>query len=91
MRAANWSQRQPGTNWGNSGGNYDATVVATLNSGSIGRHSWNLTTLVQGWYAGTTVDNGILIGSPDTGTTAVTYDSREGAMPPRLLIHLHPA
>jgi hypothetical protein len=83
---ANWSQRAPGTNWSSSGGDYNTTVVATLNTGSIGQHSWDLTTLVQGWQSGSIVNNGIIIGSPDTGTTTITYDSREGATPPRLLI-----
>ena len=88
--AANWNERSPGTNWSTAGGSFNTTPVATLNTGAVGQHSWDLTTLVQSWFAGTTANNGILLGSQDLGTTTITYDSSEGATPPRLDINYVP-
>ena len=84
--AANWNERQTGTNWGTAGGSFDPTVVATLNTGSTGQHTWDLTSLVQEWNAGSKVNNGIIIGSSDNGGATITYDSREGITPPVLEI-----
>ncbi|MEZ6035156.1 MAG: DUF2341 domain-containing protein [Planctomycetaceae bacterium] len=81
---ASWTQRQTGTNWTTAGGTYDPTVVATLNTGATGQHNWDITSLVTAWQSGEKVNNGIIIGSPDTGTTTIVYDSREGTTPPVL-------
>jgi len=65
---------------------YDTTAVDTLTTAAIGEHSWDLTTLVQAWYNGSKVNNGVLIASTETGTTTVTYDSSEGTTAPLLII-----
>ncbi|MCA9145020.1 MAG: DUF4347 domain-containing protein, partial [Planctomycetales bacterium] len=84
--AANWNQRLVGTNWSTAGGTVNSTVVATLNTAAIGQHNWNVTSLVQDWFAGTAANNGLLIASPDTGGETVTYDSREGTVAPQLVV-----
>ncbi len=85
--AANWTNRLPGTVWTSGpGGTFDPTVLATLNTAAIGQHNWDLTSLVQAWHTGSTANYGIILGSPDTGTTTVSYDSSEGATAPRLAI-----
>ncbi|MBC8356264.1 MAG: DUF4347 domain-containing protein, partial [Planctomycetes bacterium] len=84
LDAANWNERLTATNWTSAGGDFDPTAVATLNTGAIGQHSWVITGLVQDWYTGAKANNGIIIGSPNTGSDTVTYDSSEGATPPRL-------
>ncbi|MGE3817834.1 MAG: DUF4347 domain-containing protein, partial [Isosphaeraceae bacterium] len=83
---ANWNQRLAGTAWTTLGGTFNATAVATLNTALTGQHAWNVTSLAQAWIAGTKVNNGLLLASPDSGTSTVTYDSREGAIPPVLAI-----
>ncbi len=84
--AASWDARQPSVAWSTPGGTYDPTIIATLNTSLIGQHSWDITSLVTAWYGGSTVNNGIIIGSPDGGGDVVTYDSSEGATPPTLVI-----
>jgi hypothetical protein len=84
--AANWAERQSGVNWSTAGGDYDNNVVATLNTGSIGQHTWDLTSLVADWYSGDSSNFGVLIGSPSIGITTVTYDSSEGISVPQLLV-----
>ena len=84
--AASWDARQPFVAWSTPGGTYDPTIIATLNTSLIGQHSWDITSLVTAWYGGSTVNNGIIIGSPDGGGDVVTYDSSEGATPPTLVI-----
>ncbi len=83
---ASWNERQTGTAWSTSGGTYDPALVATLNTGSIGQHSWDITALAAAWNDGSKVNNGIIIGSPDSGNETVTYDSSEGSTPPELVI-----
>ncbi len=82
----NWNQRTTGTDWSTAGGSYDARAVATLRSGSVGQHRWNITRLVQDWLSGTATNYGLILGSSDNGSSTVTYSSREGATPPMLAI-----
>ncbi len=89
--AANWNERQTGINWSTAGGEFTSTAVATLTTGSTGQHRWDLTSLVQAWYGGSKVNNGVIVGSPNTGTTKITYDSKEGAIPPELEVFYIPA
>ncbi len=88
---ANWNLRQTGTNWTTAGGTFDATAVATLNTGSAGQHTWNVTSLVQSWFNGTKINNGLMVASPPrAGNLTVTYDSREGTAAPVLEIDYTP-
>ncbi len=84
--AANWNERLTGTNWASNGGSYDPTIVATLNTAATGQHTWDITSLVEAWFTGSKINNGIIIGSPDGGSSAVSYDSREGSTPPVLVV-----
>jgi hypothetical protein len=84
--AASWIERSTGNNWTTAGGTHGATAAATLNTGAVGQHSWNVTALVQAWINGTKTNNGMLIGSSDGGGGTVTYSSREGATAPQLVI-----
>jgi len=87
--AANWTERATGTPWATAGGTFDPTPVASINTNTVGQHSWDITTLVQGWVNGSKVNNGLMIGSPDGGgNRTVTYDSREtvGGTAPVLVI-----
>ncbi|MEL7498301.1 MAG: Ig-like domain-containing protein [Planctomycetota bacterium] len=74
---ANWNDRSTTNGWSSAGGDFDTTLVAGLNTGSTGLHSWDVTSLVQDWVDGIKTNNGILIGSPDIGSATFTYDSRE--------------
>jgi uncharacterized repeat protein (TIGR01451 family) len=64
---ANWSQRQSGTNWTTAGGDSNASAEDTVAVAGNAAYTWNLASLVQGWMSGTFVNNGVLLGSPDTG------------------------
>ena len=81
---ANWNKRVVGTNWTTSGGDVDGTVLATLNTGATGIHTWDVISLFQSWHADAKANNGLMIASPNTGTTTIVYDSREGSIPPVL-------
>lgn len=83
---ASWNRRIPGIAWTSPGGDFQTTSIATLNSGTTGEHSWDITGLVQSWVTGSSVNSGLVLGSPDTGSESVTYDSREGTIAPALLI-----
>src|SRR5262245_15597272 len=87
--AASWNERETGTPWTAAGGTFDSTAVASINTNSVGQHSWDITSLVQAWVDGTKANNGVMIGSPDGGgNRTVTYDSREtvGGTAPVLVI-----
>ncbi len=85
--ASNWNERTPGINWTSTGGDFNGTAVANLNTNSTGQHSWNITALVQAWFTGSKINNGLMVASPDGGgNRTATYDSSEGATPPRLVI-----
>ncbi|MBL4834231.1 MAG: VCBS domain-containing protein [Pseudomonas sp.] len=51
-----------------------------------GQHDWNLTSLVQAWLDGTASNYGVMLGSPDTGSENIKYQSNETGNPPRLVI-----
>ena len=85
--AANWNQSAPGTNWTSAGGDFNATAVANLNTNTTGQHSWSITSLVQAWVNGSKTNYGLMVASPDGGgNRTATYDSSEGATPPKLVI-----
>lgn len=86
--AANWTENAAATNWATAGGSFNSTAVATLNTNATGQHSWDITSLVQGWVDGSRTNNGVLVASPDGGgNRTVTYDSREGTFAPQLVIN----
>src|SRR4029450_8157366 len=65
--AANWTERAAGTPGTAPGRTFDPTAVATINTGTVGQHSWDITSLVQAWVDGSKANNGVMIGSPDGG------------------------
>ncbi|MEM8499782.1 MAG: DNRLRE domain-containing protein [Pseudomonadota bacterium] len=84
--AANWIQARGGTGWTSSGGDYDATAVASATLIGAGVHSWDLTATVADWVNGSLQNEGVIIGSPQTGTDVFTFHSAEGSatLGPRL-------
>ncbi|MEM7128154.1 MAG: Ig-like domain-containing protein [Chloroflexota bacterium] len=74
---AHWDQRQEGVGWSTAGGDYDSTVIDTITPESVGTYTWTVTSAVEAWHAGTATNFGILIGSPDTGTTTYDFATRE--------------
>jgi len=85
----NWDDRMTGTAWASSGGDYDPTIIATSDTASLGIHSWDVTSLVQDWYSGATLNNGLILGA-EGGGDSVTYDSREGTIAPVLVVDYTP-
>ena len=79
-----WDDRENLAPW--NGGTYAATAIDTFNATGTGQHGWDITTLAQRWYDGSTTNNGLIIGSEDSGGDTYTYSSREGATPPELQI-----
>ncbi len=69
--AADWDYRYTPENsaseWSTPGGTVDSTVIASLTSSAAGLHFWDVTTLVQDWYSGAAVNNGLMLASPDGG------------------------
>ncbi|MHC4992674.1 MAG: DUF4347 domain-containing protein, partial [Planctomycetota bacterium] len=85
--SATWNESSSGTNWSTPGGAFDPTALDSITTDSTGQHRWDLTALVQDWVNGAEQNHGVLVGSHDTGgNRTVTYDSREGAVPPILEI-----
>ena len=89
--AADWDYRYTPENsssrWSSAGGTVDdSTIIASLETPDTGLHSWDVTTLVQDWFTGAAVNNGLMLASPDTGTETVEYDSRESANAPQLIL-----
>ena len=87
---ASWDDRQDGTSWSMTGGTVDPTIIDTVDTAATGLHNWDITSLVQAWYTGTSTNNGLMLASPDSGSTTVTYDSREGGVSPVLSINYTP-
>jgi len=90
--AANWDDRQDGVEWttsgggSNDGGTFDSTIHDTFNATTTGTHTWDISALVQDWVDGSKTNNGVILGSPDSGNETVIYDSSEGTTPPELVI-----
>ncbi|TWU49211.1 DUF4347 domain-containing protein [Rubripirellula reticaptiva] len=77
-----WDNRTNTATW--NGGTFDTTAVATFNATTTGQHAWNITTLVQEWVMGSTVNHGLILGSENTSGNSYTYSSSEGASAPQL-------
>jgi hypothetical protein len=58
-----WNNRQTGTAWTPSvGGTFKAAAISTTTvPATNGAYNWNLLSLVQTWFNGTSVNNGVLI------------------------------
>ncbi|TWU56569.1 Cadherin domain protein [Rubripirellula tenax] len=77
-----WDDRTSTNAW--NGGTFNSTAVATFDATTTGQHAWNVTSLVQSWITGSTVNNGVIIGSEAGGGNSYTYSSRDGGSPPEL-------
>ena len=63
---SNWNQRISGTNWTTAGGDYNATVEASVASSANGSTTtWNIQSLIQGWVSGTYPNYGLMIKRAD--------------------------
>jgi VCBS repeat-containing protein len=58
-----WNNRQTGTAWTPSvGGTFKPTAISTTTvPATNGAYNWNLLSMVQSWFNGTSVNNGVLI------------------------------
>ena len=66
--AASWKDRQSTTPWTTTGGDYDPTVIDTLNIGANGPYAWNVASLVQDWVDGTYTNFGFMLKvEPESG------------------------
>jgi hypothetical protein len=81
----------PGSLWSNPGGDVAAAASDSLTVTGPGDYVWNsagLASDVHGWTSQTFANYGwMLIGDETTTKTARAFSSREGATPPRLVIH----
>jgi Bacterial Ig domain/Disaggregatase related repeat len=61
--STSWNLRQTGTAWTPSvGGTFKPTAISsTTVPATNGAYNWNLLSLVQAWFSGTSVNNGVLI------------------------------
>ncbi len=68
---ATWNDRLTATPWGASGGDWDPHVIAQITiDNTVGWRSWNVTQLVDLWYRGRLVNNGMILNGPSTGSDA---------------------
>ena len=76
---SNWNQRAAGTNWTTAGGDYNATVEASAVSNTVASTvSWNILSLIQGWYNGTYSNYGLIIkGESESTYNQMTFATRE--------------
>jgi CSLREA domain-containing protein len=84
---ASWSEA--GVTWANqpAAGSLRASQSVGSSAGSV---TWDLTTLVVGWQAGTITNYGLLLRGPESGSGWFRYfSSREGIVPPRLVVSYH--
>ncbi|MEP3478069.1 MAG: DUF4347 domain-containing protein [Fuerstiella sp.] len=81
-----YDDRTSGVEWTDGGGTIDGTSLDTFAATTTGNHVWDITSLAAAWQDGSKVNNGVLLGSSDTGSEDVTYDSREGAIAPQLVL-----
>ncbi len=84
---ANWNERQAGVDWGTHGGSFDGNVIDTYTATAVGTHTWDVTSIVQQWYAGTADNHGLILGSGESGIESVVYASREGTVAPLLQVY----
>ncbi|MFT5408799.1 MAG: putative repeat protein (TIGR01451 family) [Verrucomicrobiales bacterium] len=70
------------TPWSSDGGDFNGADVATLTVGGNGQYSWTsagLTSLVSGWYQGTTENEGLILGDEDVGGAVKQFATSEAA------------
>ena len=77
--ASNWNQRTSGTNWTTAGGDYNATVEASVASSANGSTTtWNIQSLIQGWVSATYPNYGLMIKEADESAyNQMTFATRE--------------
>ena len=90
--AANWNIRTGTSPWSTTGvvGAFNGgTPLATINANVGNIQSWTITSLVQDWFSGTAVNNGVMLGSQDgTNDKLAEYESTDkgGSAPPKLRV-----
>ncbi len=75
---ATWDDRQTGRGLEfarPTAAHFDTSPIDTLTTSSAGLHTWDVTSLVQDWYAGTKTNYGLMLASDDTGDREFDYDS----------------
>jgi hypothetical protein len=84
---ASWSEG--GVTWANQPATGSLRASQSVGS-SAGSVTWDLTALVAGWQAGTITNYGLLLRGPESGSGWFRYfSSREGIVPPRLVVSYH--
>jgi disaggregatase-related protein len=91
--SATWSLASTGVNWTTPGGTIDTTnfAILTITPGALGYYDWDITTLVNGWLAGTYPNYGIELNyqtQPPTGNYIgfATRDATTATQRPQLLV-----
>ena len=66
---SNWNDRLSGPTqtWTTPSGDFNVTAVDNIFATTAGQHTWDVTSLVSAWVAGSKVNNGLLVASPDGG------------------------
>ncbi len=82
---ATWNERENGTVWGTSGGDFDPTPVSTTLVGPASnvRYEWDVTSLVQGWIDGEYPDYGLLLKTDAPGIFGERFETSDHADPTR--------
>ncbi|MEC5217194.1 Tfp pilus assembly protein PilX [Actimicrobium sp. GrIS 1.19] len=81
--AATWNNATAGTAWGSSGADYDAGNIAAITVTTNFLYSWDITTLVDGWYAKGLPNYGLLV-KPDGPLVGARFYSFEYGFIPTL-------
>ena len=77
---ATWSKRDASTNWTTSGGDFNATAVATTSVSSSNKtYQWNITSLVTGWFTTPASNYGVLLKRTGSGSKTHTFGSSENS------------
>ena len=72
-----WLNRLTGTPWTTAGGDFGATTYGSFTANLLGYNSVNVTTLAQGWLAGTFANNGMILLPVSGSNSTAKYSSRE--------------
>ena len=83
---ATYNNASLGTPFTTAGGTVNSTVLDAVTVDSPGAYQWDITSLVESWQNGTSVNNGVLLGSSQTGNEDAQFGSRESSAGPQLVI-----